>query len=418
MIRWFLAIGLLQLAAAGDWMEFRGPGGSGIAVGESVPQQLAADKNVAWRADLIGRGLSSPIVIGSRVIVTASSGARQGRLSVLAFDVSTGRQLWSRTFWATGPTDSHPKNSMAAPTPVSDGKLVVALFATNDLVCLDLDGNVQWLRSLYEENPGATDGRGLASSPVIAGSTVVVLVESQNTSFAAGIDLHTGSDRWHAIRPRQPNWTTPLVLPANGSGEPLVLVQGTTRLSAYAAGTGREVWALERGSHPIASSCVSGMHLYVPGDKGLEAFELQPGSAPPKLLWEKVKLNPSTASPLVKGDRVYCLRGPILVVGDARTGEMINQVRLKGEFSSSPVAAGNFLYCFSEDGLAQVVRLADSQPKVVSSGAFSETILCTPAIADGALYVRSDRHLWKIQTRKVSFNTSQSLPTSRPGASR
>jgi len=398
---WCLTIGLVYAMAGGDWVQFRGPAGSGIAVGGSVPQEIAADKNIAWRADLIGRGLSSPIVVAGRVIVTASSGARQDRLSVLAFDVQTGKRIWLRTFWATGPTDSHPKSCMAAPTPVSDGKLVVALFATNDLVCLDLNGNVRWLRSLYEENPGASDGRGLASSPVLAGSTLVVLAESQNTSFVAGIDLHTGSDRWQVKRPREPNWTTPLVLPANGSEEPLVLVQGTTRLSAYDAATGREVWALARGSHPIASSCLSGNRLFVPGDKGLVAFELLPGNAPPRLLWEKIKLNPSTASPLVKGDRIYCLRGPILVVGDARTGEMISQVRLKGDFSSSPVAAGDLLYCFSEDGLAHVVRLGGGQVALVSSGSFSETILCTPAIADGALYFRSDRHLWKVQATKL-----------------
>jgi hypothetical protein len=32
----------------------------------------------------------------------------------------------------------------------------------------------------------------------------------------------------------------------------------------------------------------------------------------------------------------------------------------------------------------------------VSSHEFGETILCTPAISGGALYVRSDKHLWKI----------------------
>src|SRR5262249_10342798 len=141
-----------------------------------------------WKADLPGRGVSSPVVVGSRVFVTASSGTRQDRLHVLAFDASSGKSLWRRTLWATGPTSSHPKTAMAAPTPASDGRHLVALFATNDLACLDLDGNILWLRSLHEEHPGATDGRGLASSPLIAGTTVVVQVECQNLSFAAGID--------------------------------------------------------------------------------------------------------------------------------------------------------------------------------------------------------------------------------------
>src|SRR5436853_461989 len=161
-----LPLALLPLVLGADWPQFRGTGSSGHAAG-AAPAEFGADKNVAWKAALPGRGLSSPVVAGGRVFVTASDGPRQDRLLVLAFDAGSGKQLWQRSLWATGPTDSHPKTSMAAPTPVSDGKRVVALFATGDVAALDPDGDVLWLRSLYEENPGATDGRGLASSPLL-----------------------------------------------------------------------------------------------------------------------------------------------------------------------------------------------------------------------------------------------------------
>src|SRR5262249_14594580 len=180
-------------AAGADWRQFRGNNSDGLAPDE-VPRQFSADENVAWKAELPGRGPSSPIVVGDRVLVTAADGPRQDRLLVLAFDARSGRRLGQRTFWGTGPTACHPKTSMAAPTPASDGRRVVALFATNDLVCLGLDGNVLWLRSLYEEEPGATDGRGLASSPLLVGDTIVLHVENQNRPFAAGIDLKTGAN--------------------------------------------------------------------------------------------------------------------------------------------------------------------------------------------------------------------------------
>jgi outer membrane protein assembly factor BamB len=363
---------------------------------ESVPQELGAEKNVAWRADLPGRGLSSPIVVGGRVFLTASSGRRQDQLHVLAFDVPTGRQLWHRRILATGPTDSHPKSCMAAATPVSDGRLVVALFGSGDLVCVDLEGNVQWLRSLYDENPGATDGRGLATSPILAAGNLIVDMQNQNTSFTCGIDLASGASRWRIDRPRELNWTTPLVLPCTTAAETLVLLQGSTRLSACDPATGKEVWGLDRKSHPIASSALAGNVLLVPGDQGLVAFALQPNGTAPKLLWEKPKLSPSTSSPVVLDGRVYCLRGAILVAGDVKTGEVIGQLRLKGAFSSSPVAAGGCLYCFNEDGLAYVIRPGSKDPVVLASGAFKETILATPAIDAGALYIRSDKHLWKL----------------------
>jgi outer membrane protein assembly factor BamB len=388
-----LALAFLPLALGADWRQFRGTDSAGHAAG-GAPTEFGADKNVAWKAVLPGQGLSSPIVVDGRVFVTASGGPKQDRLQVLAIDVKSGKQLWQRSLWATGPTDSHPKTSMAAPTPVSDGKRVVALFATGDVVAVNPDGDVLWLRSLYEENPGATDGRGLASSPLLVAGTVVVYVENQNKSFATGIDPATGKSRWRVERPREPNWTSPIAIPG-ADGKPLVLLQGTTRLSALDPATGKEVWALDRPSDPIASSVLSGNVLYVPGEKGLAALELQ-GNAAPKLLWEQAKLNPVTASPVVLSGRIYCLRQGILVAGDLKTGGVVGQLRLKGTFSASLVTAGGLLYCVNEGGEAQVVRPDDKDGQVVARGDLGETVLGTPAIVDGAIFLRGEKHLWKM----------------------
>jgi outer membrane protein assembly factor BamB len=386
-------------AAASDWRQFRGTDSTAVADEALTVQAVAADKGVAWKAELPDRGASSPVVAGGRVYLTASGGVRQDQLSVLAFDAKTGAKLWQRSFWATGPTNCHPKTCMAAPTPVSDGRHVVALFATGDLVALDAEGNVLWVRSLHEENPGATDGRGLASSPLLVGETVIVHMENQNTSFAAGVDLRTGANRWRVDRPKELCWTSPIALPGRQPGETLALLQGSTRLSAVDPMTGREVWKLDRPSAPIASSVLAGNVLYVPGSdeagsKGLAALELQP-DGPPKQLWQNAKLMAEFASPVVIGNRVYCESNGILSAADIKTGEVVGKLRLKGPFSATPVAAGGLLYFINEEGLVQVVRPDDKEGKVIHSGSLGETILATPAVADGALYVRSDRHLWK-----------------------
>ena len=255
-----------------------------------------------------------------------------------------------------------------------------------------------WTRCLYEENPGATDGRGLASSPVIADDSVVVQVDTQNASFAAGIDLTTGADRWRVERPREISWATPTVLTAWGpTGGDLVLLQGGTRLSAFDPRTGKEAWYLERKSHPISSSLLHGGVLYVPGaEGGLAAMEKQPGGAPPKVLWEQPRLNPGTASPVVLDGKLYVLRQSVLNVGEPMTGAAAGTLRLRGsQFSASLVAAGGLIYVVGEDGLVQVVKPGEKDPTVAGSGSVGETILATPAVVDGALYLRSDRHLWK-----------------------
>jgi outer membrane protein assembly factor BamB len=389
----------LACTAGADWRQFRGTTPAGVAVGEAVPRRFGPGENIAWKADLPGRGVSGPVVVAGRVFVTASDGVRPDRLHVLAFDARTGRKLWQRNFWGTGPTSSHPKTAMAAPTPASDGKRLVALFATNDLACFDLDGNLLWLRSLHGENPGATDGRGLASSPVIAGSTVVLHVENQNVSFAAGIDLETGADRWKVDRPREACWTSPILLPGKKPGEELVLLQGATRLTACEPHTGRAVWTVEQISDPIASSALAGDVLLVPGEKALTAYKLQPGQ-PPKRLWESLKLKPSSmASPVVLGGRVYSVRGSVLVDGDVKTGKLLGKLRLAGAFTASPVAAGGLLYCFNEAGTAYVIQPDDTDGKILARCDLKDIILATPALAGGALYVRSDKHLWKIARR-------------------
>jgi len=399
MHRFLCATGLITIlmgSLAADWTQFRGSDSTGVGSGDAVPLPFGPKQHLAWRADLPGRGLSSPVLVGNHVFLTASSGEKQNRLHVLAFNAKTGLKLWQRTVWATGPTDSHPKTCMAAPTPASDGKYLVALFATNDLICVDLDGNLQWIRSLTDENPGATDGRGLASSPLIIGSTVIIQCENQNTSFAAGIDLLTGKNRWRQDRPREVNWSSPISIPGESPDHRLALLQGYNKLSACEPLTGKEVWAIKGRWHPFASSVFGGKMLLVPGEKNLCAYELQADAALPKLLWEQPRLNPTTASPVVSDGKIYVLRGSILTVGELKTGDVLSQLRLQGNFSSSLVAAGGLVFCINEDGIVHVVRPAENDPELVDSCAFEETILCTPAATDGALYLRSDRHFWKI----------------------
>jgi outer membrane protein assembly factor BamB len=102
------------------------------------------------------------------------------------------------------------------------------------------------------------------------------------------------------------------------------------------------------------------------------------------------------ASPVACNGRVYALHGAILASADARSGAVLGQLRLKGAFTSSPVISGGRLYCFNEQGVAHVIKLDGKEPAIETTANLQEAILCTPAIANGALYVRSDKHLWKI----------------------
>src|SRR5688572_27351018 len=130
--------------AAGDWPQFRGPSGNSVVNDPALPTKIEA-KNIQWAIDLPGRGLSSPIIVGDRIFVTCATGPKQDRLHVICFNAKDGTKRWERQFTATGRTMAHEKTSVAAPTPASDGERVFAIFSSNDLVCLDLEGNLIWL---------------------------------------------------------------------------------------------------------------------------------------------------------------------------------------------------------------------------------------------------------------------------------
>ena len=381
--------------AAGDWPGFRGPLGNGVSDEVGLPVVLDAKKHIAWRIDLPGRGLSSPLVVGDRVFVTASGGTRQDRLQVLCLNAADGSVIWQRQFWAMGSTMCHNKTSIAAPTPVTDGRRLFAIFSSNDLFCLDLDGNLKWLRGLTLDYPNARNSLGMASSLVLAGGVLVAQVENDSESFTVGLDKRNGANLWRADRPKSANWTTAAVQ-KNGSGLEWVLLQSGKGIHAVNPKNGEIVWHYADGASTIPSSALANGVLYVPSH-GLTALELATDGKSFRQKWRSSRLRPDTASPLVHRDRVYSLNSAgVLTCGDTDTGKRLWQLRLDGPFGGSPVVADNHLYVFNEEGMAQVVDLSAPEGRIAGEMDLGEMIQCSPAVSNGALYVRSNRRIWKI----------------------
>ena len=388
------ALLVVSLTADADWRSFRGSATNSLAPEEQIPLDWESDDVVAWSAELPGRGLSCPIVVGDKVVVTASSGYRQGQLHVLCFAAVGGELLWERTFWATGRTSSHPKTCVAAPTPSSDGERIFATYSSNDVACLDLEGNLLWYRGLTYDYPNASNSLGMSSSSVVVGGSLVVMVENDIDSFTTGLDTRTGEELWRIDRPQAANWTSPALW--SHDGEDLVLLQSSAGVTAVDPVTGETRWSYGDGASTVPSLVASDGVAYVPSN-GLTA--IRPGQNTPEvaeIVWQEGGLSPGTSSPLVFDDSVFVLSRPnVLIRAEAGTGEEQWKLRLSGNFSSTPVVAAGHLICFNEEGTAFVVDPAESG-RIVSTREFGETILATPAVADDALYIRSDAHLWKI----------------------
>src|SRR5688572_26654395 len=152
-----------------DWPQWRGPLANGISTDANLPLKWGAKENMAWTAALGGQGVSTPIVLGDRVIVTSQIGTgvrRAGnhpRLTqggdaaaageraiatgaeaegktffvVEAYSFVYGKRLWQHRLEAVGTlTGVHDKHNLATPSPTSDGSLIYAWFGTDQLVAL------------------------------------------------------------------------------------------------------------------------------------------------------------------------------------------------------------------------------------------------------------------------------------------
>lgn len=385
--------GLMAATVYGDWRQFRGNDQASAAPDASLPVEWK-DGDIAWKAELPGRAASGPIVVDGKVIVTSASGYRNDRLHVAAFDEATGEKLWHRQFWATGRTLTHSFSSVAANTPASDGEHIYAFFSSNDLICLDLGGNLKWYRGITHEYPDAANDVGMSASPLAVGGSVVVQVENEANSIAMGLDKATGEELWKIDRPRNMNWTSPALL--ESGGKPLVLLQSSKYLTGHDPATGKEVLRYDEGCSTIVSPVALGENIFVRSGPGMAKLVRKGTTKEFDVLWTQPKLSPESSSAVIHGGLVYAVnRAGVVTAARETDGEVLWQLRLKGPFWATPVLAGDKLYCVNHDGVCQVVQLGE-EGKLLASNELGDKVLGSPAVADDALFIRSEKYVWKI----------------------
>jgi outer membrane protein assembly factor BamB len=398
MMRFVLAAGLavapIVALPAGDWAQFKGPNASGVSPDKSLPVEWSKDAGIKWKAALPARGVSSPVVVGNRLYVTCSSGARDDRLHVLCFDSATGKQLWHRTLQATGGTACHPKTCMAANTPVADETGVYALFATGDLAAFDADGTLRWYRSLTGDYPTISNQVGMASSPVLVKDRLIVPMDNVGDSFIAAIDVKYGKNIWKAERPRSINWVTPIVREIRDKTE--VLFAGPTGMVAYDAANGDQRWTFKGASGNIPTSVIEGDSLFMPV-AGVTRVKLSDAGVAGEPVWKLPAMQAGMSSPLVYRGKVYVANGQgFISCADAKTGKELYKERTKGAFSASPVAGYGKVYCLNETGGCTVLKADSDTFDVLATNELGEETLGTPAIANGVIFIRTDKAVYAI----------------------
>jgi outer membrane protein assembly factor BamB len=236
------------LTAAGQWSQFRGPNGAGVAEAEKLPIHFGPGKNVVWRAEL-PPGHSSPIISGERIFVTAAEGGQRAergtkvvddaKLFTICLDRRTGKVLWKKEAPRPRAEVYQPTNSPASPSPVTDGKTVYVFFGDFGVIAYTADGGAErWKLPLGPfKNPN-----GHGSSPVIVDDLLVLLCDDDKASYLLAVDKESGRVKWRTARPEVTrSYSTPgVVRPRRGPTE--LIIPGSYRLDSYDAKTGKKLW--------------------------------------------------------------------------------------------------------------------------------------------------------------------------------
>ncbi|MGI9473064.1 MAG: PQQ-binding-like beta-propeller repeat protein [Rubripirellula sp.] len=378
----------VETVGSGGWLGFRGDGTSAAASSAPTTLDMGADGNVAWKLQMPGRSVAGPIVVGDLVVTTSSSGQDGEVLHVSGVDLNSGELRWEQTFRATGRPFCHPTSANAAPSPASDGERIFAFFSSNDLVCLSLDGELLWYRGLGFDYPKAGNDVGMASSPVIADGAVIVQVEAQGDSFAAAIDAQTGKNLWRIKRPQNSNWSSPLVI-RRPDDRSEVVIQSRENVIAVDPRTGDTRWSTDEGGSAIPSPTAAGGLLILPSDE-VVALNIGASATAPEVAWRNNRLSPRNASVVATDDRLYSLKGSVLVAANLADGAQVWQERISGLGSAwaTPVLSNGRLYIFDQSGVGVVIEDQGDRGEKIGEVDLGEGVLGSPAIANGKLIVR------------------------------
>jgi outer membrane protein assembly factor BamB len=429
-------IAIAPRGEARPWPEFRGPKRSGIADGQGVPTTWDGEsgERIAWKTEIPGLGVSSPVIWGRHVFVTTAvseAGDRSLRTGLygdvdsvddvsvhswrlFALDRDTGEVLWEREAHRGKPeVKRHLKSSHASPTPVTNGEIVVVGFGSAGFYAYDFAGKLLWKQDLGVLSSGwfydPTYEWEFGSSPIIVEDVVVVQADVSGDSFLAAYDLDTGKERWRTPRDEISSWGTPTVLP-NPEG-PAELVTNAPTVRGYDASTGKLLWSLGPSSEiTVASPIVAGGMAFVtggyspvqpiyairPGGRGeLVAGEEKRSEA---VAWSTERGGAYIPTPIVYDGLLYIFHdNGRLAIFDAATGTEVAKTRIgrNESFSASPIAADGRLFFTAESGTTFVVAAGPETPPLAEN-AIGEAVIATPAASDGWLVIRSQQHVFGI----------------------
>ncbi len=401
-----IVLGAGTAAGADAWPELRGPTGQGHSSAKNLPREWSKDKNVAWKQTIPGVGWSSPVVAAGRVyLTTAVPGDKSGTQSLraLCLEAATGKILWDNEIFTQDAKSPgiHSKNSHASPTPLIDDQRLYVHFGHQGTACLDLEGQILWRNRAQTYAP--VHGNG--GSPIVVDKALIFSCDGSDQRYVVALDKNTGKQLWKTDRPGHPvkgfSFHTPLLITVNEHKQ--VISAGSDVVSAYDPATGREIWRVRYTGYSVIPRPVFGQGLVfiITGFDSPSLLAIRPDGegdvTDTHVAWKLRKGVPLTPSLLLVGEELYMVSDNGLASClDARTSKEHWQKRIGTAFSASPLYADGKIYFQSEDGIGTVIK-PGKQYEQLARNSLGERTLASYAAIDGALFIRTEKHLYRIQ---------------------
>lgn len=393
----------MAACGAGDWPEFRGPGGQGHGQGKNLAAEWSQTKNITWRTKLAGEGWSSPILVDGKLIIT-SAVPTGGELSLraLAFDEGSGRQIWDTELFTARDSKKHKKNSHASPTPIAEDARVYVHFGPNGTACLDLNGKVIWKQNSFKYPP--VHGNG--GSPIIVDDKLIFSCDGSKDPFIVALAKKSGKVLWKRARKsgasRKFSFCTPLLI--NVKGRKQVITPGSGVVYALNPDDGQVIWECDydQGYSVVPRPVYAHGLVYVgTGFNKANLLAIDPNGqgdvTKTHLRWQVSRGISKTPSFIVVGNEIYVMAdNGVATCLDAKSGKEIWNERVGGGYSASPTYADGKIYFHSEQGKTVVIKPGRTY-KVLAESDLKEKTFASLAVSGNALYQRSESHLYKIQ---------------------
>jgi outer membrane protein assembly factor BamB len=398
----FLNAGLNGISE--NWPCWRGPRLDGSSLDANVPTHWSAQSNVTWKSELPGQGHASPVVWNDHVFTLTAITEKEERV-LLCLDRATGAIKWQERVITSPLERKHSLNSHASSTPAVDEQFVyVAFLDKREMVVAAYthSGKQAWL-----VRPGGFSSmHGFCSSPILFKDKVIVNGDHDGDSYIVALSRADGRTLWKTPRQnRMRSYCVPLIRELAGRTQ--MVLSGDRSVASYDPNDGSLHWIIDGPTDQFVASPVYNEQadlLFITGGyPEHHIIAVKPDGhgnvTKSKIVWRTNRGVAYVPSPISIDDY-------FLVVSDsgvahcfeAATGKLLWAERL-GEHHASLVSVKGLVYFLNDDGVMNVIKPGPEFVRVTSNDV-GEKCFASPALSDGQIFIRGDKHLFCVGQRR------------------